>query len=70
MAGNFCLYLLAVFLPFVSVAIKAGCGADLLINILLCVLGWLPGVIHAWYVIAKVQKEQDHKLPPQPAYPA
>ncbi|KAF2158913.1 hypothetical protein M409DRAFT_34170, partial [Zasmidium cellare ATCC 36951] len=56
--GNFCLYLLAVFLPFVSVAIKAGCGADLLINILLCCLGWLPGVIHAWYVIAKVQKEE------------
>lgn len=26
---------------------------DSLINILLCVLGYLPGLIHSWYIIAK-----------------
>lgn len=35
----------------VGVFLKRGCGADILINILLCLLGWLPGVIHAWWII-------------------
>lgn len=35
----------------VGVFLKRGCGADILINILLCILGWLPGVIHAWWII-------------------
>lgn len=26
---------------------------DSLINILLCVLGYFPGLIHSWYIIAK-----------------
>ncbi|EKD12642.1 hypothetical protein MBM_09211 [Drepanopeziza brunnea f. sp. 'multigermtubi' MB_m1] len=51
--ADVCLYLLAILLPFVSVFLKRGCSADVLINILLCVLGWIPGVIHAWYVIGK-----------------
>jgi hypothetical protein len=28
----------------------AGCGADLIINILLTLLGYIPGHIHAFYV--------------------
>ena len=28
-----------------------GCGADILINIFLWILGWIPGVIHAWWVL-------------------
>ncbi|KAH7400141.1 hypothetical protein BKA64DRAFT_707827 [Cadophora sp. MPI-SDFR-AT-0126] len=51
--SEMCLYFLAVFVPFVPVFIKTGCSCDLLINILLCCLGWIPGVIHAWYVIGK-----------------
>jgi hypothetical protein len=39
---------LAIILPFVSVFLKTGCGVDLLINILLCCLGWIPGVIRKW----------------------
>jgi len=39
------LYFLALFLPPVPVFIKRGCGADLLINIALDFLGWIPGVI-------------------------
>lgn len=34
--------------------VKRGlCGADSLINIALCCLGFLPGLIHAWYIILK-----------------
>lgn len=40
-----CLYFLAIFLPFVAVALKKGCGSDFCINFALCLLGWLPGVI-------------------------
>ncbi|KAF8878322.1 hypothetical protein BD779DRAFT_1649967 [Infundibulicybe gibba] len=48
------LYFLAILLPPVSVFLKRGCAADFWINILLCILGWIPGVIHAWYVYASV----------------
>ncbi|KAK5166490.1 uncharacterized protein LTR77_008033 [Saxophila tyrrhenica] len=44
------LVIITVFLPPVGVAIVAGCGADLLINICLTILGFLPGHIHAFYV--------------------
>lgn len=42
------LYFLAIFIPPASVGIKRGCGADILINICLWILAWIPGVIHAW----------------------
>lgn len=38
-----CLYFIAIFLPFLPVLIRRGCGADLLINICLDILGWIPG---------------------------
>ncbi|EAU81515.1 hypothetical protein CC1G_10973 [Coprinopsis cinerea okayama7 len=47
------LYIVAIFLPPFAVFLKTGCSGDLLINILLWILGWIPGIIHAWYVIAK-----------------
>ncbi|KAF1959996.1 hypothetical protein CC80DRAFT_544449 [Byssothecium circinans] len=50
------LYFLAIWVPFVPVFLKRGCGADLLINICLCVLGWIPGIVHAWYIISKSEK--------------
>jgi len=40
-----CLYFLAIFLPPLAVFLKRGCNADFLINILLSILGWIPGVI-------------------------
>ncbi|PWN36266.1 UPF0057-domain-containing protein [Meira miltonrushii] len=49
------LYFLAIFLPPVPVFIKTGCSANFWINILLCFLAWLPGVIHAWYIISKYE---------------
>jgi uncharacterized membrane protein YqaE (UPF0057 family) len=43
--------ILGIFFPFIAVLIKRGLGKDFLINVLLCIIGWLPGVIHAFWVI-------------------
>lgn len=48
------LSLLAILFPPLPVWVKTGiCSADSIINLLLCVLGYIPGLIHAWYIIAK-----------------
>lgn len=48
----------------ILVWIKSGlCSADSFINILLCVLGYLPGLLHAWYIIAK-HPEYDYEAVP------
>ena len=46
--SDVCLYFLALFLPPLAVFFKIGCNSDFLINIGLSILGWIPGVIHAW----------------------
>jgi uncharacterized membrane protein YqaE (UPF0057 family) len=46
--------LIAILFPPIAVWVKTGiCSADSIINILLCMLGWVPGLLHAWYIIAK-----------------
>lgn len=46
--------LIAILFPPIAVWVKCGiCSVDSLINILLCMLGWFPGLLHAWYIIAK-----------------
>ncbi|KAK2070541.1 hypothetical protein P8C59_005026 [Phyllachora maydis] len=61
------LYLLAIFLPPVAVVLKRGCGADFLINLGLSMLGWIPGVIHAWWVISKHERPATMVAPAGPA---
>lgn len=48
--------LAAILLPPLGVFLEVGFGPTLLINILLTVLGWLPGSIHAIWVIVKHQE--------------
>ncbi|ODV82337.1 uncharacterized protein CANTADRAFT_4345 [Suhomyces tanzawaensis NRRL Y-17324] len=48
------LVIISVLFPPLPVWIRRGfCSADSWINILLCFLGYLPGLIHSWYIIAK-----------------
>lgn len=48
------LVVISVLFPPLPVWIRRGvCSTDSLINILLCILGYLPGLIHSWYIIAK-----------------
>jgi len=42
--------LLIIFLPPVAVAMKEGIGGQFLINVVLTLIGWLPGVVHAFWV--------------------
>ncbi|KAH7709229.1 Proteolipid membrane potential modulator, partial [Aphelenchoides avenae] len=41
--GNCCIICLCIFIPTLAVFIEGGCTAHVLINFLLCCLGWLPG---------------------------
>ncbi|KAK6457258.1 uncharacterized protein RJT20DRAFT_93631 [Scheffersomyces xylosifermentans] len=52
--SDFILIVLSVLFPPLPVWIRRGfCTSDSLINILLCMLGYFPGLIHSWYIIAK-----------------
>jgi uncharacterized membrane protein YqaE (UPF0057 family) len=45
--------LLAILLPPLGVLLQVGLGAQFWINILLTLLGYIPGIVHAVYIIAK-----------------
>ena len=44
--------IIAVLLPPVGVFLEVGFGAQFWLNILLTLLGYIPGIIHAVYIIA------------------
>jgi uncharacterized membrane protein YqaE (UPF0057 family) len=44
--------IVSILLPPLAVYLKKGAGQDLVINIVLCILMWLPGVLHAiWLTV-------------------
>ncbi|PQE10223.1 stress response rci peptide protein [Rutstroemia sp. NJR-2017a WRK4] len=56
--------LIAILFPPVAVWVKRGiCSVDSIINILLCMLGFLPGLLHAWYIIAKFPEHDYDYIP-------
>lgn len=44
--------LFAIFFPPLAVFLERGIGTSLLINILLTIIGIIPGIIHAFLVIS------------------
>ncbi|KAK9324079.1 hypothetical protein V1517DRAFT_318696 [Lipomyces orientalis] len=57
-SADIILILLAILFPPLPVWIKRGiCSADSLINIALCMLGFIPGLLHSWYIIARFPEE-------------
>ncbi|KAH6854359.1 hypothetical protein B0I37DRAFT_410452 [Chaetomium sp. MPI-CAGE-AT-0009] len=52
-ASDICKIIFAVIIPPLGVFLERGCGSDLLINILLTVLGYLPGIVHALWIICR-----------------
>jgi uncharacterized membrane protein YqaE (UPF0057 family) len=48
---------LAIFLPPVAVFLTVGLGMHFWINILLTILGFIPGMIHALWVIVKKKEK-------------
>lgn len=45
--------LIAILLPPLGVFLQVGLGVQFWINILLTLLGYIPGIIHAIYIITK-----------------
>ncbi len=45
------LIIIAILLPPLAVGLKAGIGGAFILNLILTLLFWLPGVLHALYVI-------------------
>ncbi|OAL22297.1 plasma membrane proteolipid 3 [Fonsecaea multimorphosa] len=60
-ASDICKIILAIILPPLGVFLERGCNADFFINILLTILGYIPGIIHALYV--KDAPAQPHPEP-------
>ena len=47
------LIILAILLPPLAVYLKTKSAKDTIINLVLCCLFWIPGVLHALYLILK-----------------
>lgn len=43
----------AILLPPIGVAMQVGISKHFWLNILLTILGYVPGIVHAVYIIAK-----------------
>lgn len=56
----------SIVVPPVGVFLTVGIGAPLVINILLTLLGWVPGMIHALWILSK---EPQTKEDPQNVSP-
>lgn len=50
---DFIRILFAIVLPPLGVFLQVGLGKHFWLNILLTLLGYLPGIIHAIYIIAR-----------------
>ncbi|KAK9454659.1 hypothetical protein V1511DRAFT_500633 [Dipodascopsis uninucleata] len=66
--ADFLLILLTIIFPPAGVAAISGCSVDLLINIGLTALGYLPGHLHAFYLeyIYMERRDIDEPLGPAP----
>ncbi|ORX79868.1 hypothetical protein K493DRAFT_99293 [Basidiobolus meristosporus CBS 931.73] len=47
------LLVIGFFIPPLSVFVKRGLHADFWINVGLTLLGAVPGILHAWYIVHK-----------------
>jgi uncharacterized membrane protein YqaE (UPF0057 family) len=45
------LVILAIIFPPLGVALKTGLSGTLLLNVILTILGYIPGIIHALFVV-------------------
>lgn len=53
MDNKILLIILAILLPPLAVFLKAGAGQQLIINVVLCFVFWIPAIIHALWVTTK-----------------
>lgn len=48
--------ILAIVFPPLGAFLQVGASKHLLINIILCCFGWLPGILHAVWLVATDKK--------------
>ena len=53
--SDFLRILLAILLPPVGVLLQVGVSKHFFLNVLLTLLGYVPGIIHAVWVILKIK---------------
>ena len=53
MDNKLVLIIIAILLPPLAVFMKSGAGKDLVINILLCFVFWVPAIVHSLWVVAQ-----------------
>lgn len=51
--ADFIRIVLSVIIPPLGVFMQVGLGKDFWINVLLTLLGYIPGLVHAIWIIAK-----------------
>ncbi|MDY6938469.1 MAG: YqaE/Pmp3 family membrane protein [Cyanobacteriota bacterium] len=59
---DFLRILIAIIIPPLGVFLQVGIGAQFWINLLLTFLGYIPGIIHAVWIILKVPDGAGRKL--------
>ncbi len=52
MDNKILLIILSILLPPLAVFLKAGAGKHLIINLVLCIFFYLPGILHALWLVA------------------
>jgi len=50
--GDIFKIIIAIILPPLGVFLEVGCSGAFFLNILLTILGYIPGIIHAVYIIS------------------
>ncbi len=64
---NCCEVLLAIFIPPLAVGIRTGCSGTFCLNLLLTLLGWIPGMVHALIVVCQEREVREiHYVNTQP----
>ena len=53
MNNTIILVILSILLPPLAVFLNKGAGKDLLINVVLCLFFYIPGILHALWVVMK-----------------
>ncbi|KAI8886985.1 hypothetical protein K501DRAFT_321669 [Backusella circina FSU 941] len=59
MIGTCCLIFIIILLPPLGVFLMKGCNGDFWINIVLTLLGYLPGHLHAFYLLVKERERKE-----------
>ncbi|NDJ17570.1 YqaE/Pmp3 family membrane protein [Myxacorys almedinensis] len=52
----------AILLPPLAVFLTTGISTGLIVSVLLTALGWVPGIIHALWLIQKTEERQREQV--------